>query len=148
MGNSMLVCGDRNWGRFYLPDGTPDHVKDREVRAATFRFLDSVATFASADVLIEGCARGADRMAEEWATTAYPLIGVHRHFPADWDKYGRSAGPIRNQRMLDEGRPDLVVALHDNLSESRGTAHMVRISELANIPVYALTSTEILNANL
>jgi hypothetical protein len=37
----------------------------------------------------------------------------------------RVAGPIRNQQMLDEGHPDLVIAFHDNMSESRGTRDMV-----------------------
>ena len=57
--------------------------------------------------IISGMASGADTFAVEWAARfGFPL----RAFPAEWDKHGRSAGPIRNQRMLDEGKPDLVVA--------------------------------------
>jgi len=47
-------------------------------------------------------------------------------FPADWKSYGKGAGPIRNQLMLDEGKPDLVLAFHNDISSSRGTADMIR----------------------
>jgi hypothetical protein len=48
---------------------------------------------------------------------------------ADWEKLGRSAGPIRNQAMLDEGRPDLVVAFPGH----HGTADMVRRARAAGV---------------
>ena len=46
---------------------------------------------------------------------------VVEEFKADWDKFGRAAGPIRNAQMLREGKPDLVVAFPGG----RGTANMV-----------------------
>ena len=52
-------------------------------------------------------------------------------YGADWAKHGRAAGPIRNQRMLDEGKPDLVVAFPGG----RGTADMVRRAKAAGVPV-------------
>jgi hypothetical protein len=45
-------------------------------------------------------------------------------FPADWDTHGRSAGPLRNRKMLDT-KPDLVIAFHGNLNASKGTKNMV-----------------------
>lgn len=56
-------------------------------------------------------------------------------FPADWDKYGRSAGPIRNGEMLKQGKPDLVVAFHDDIENSKETKDMVRQAREAGIPV-------------
>jgi hypothetical protein len=53
--------------------------------------------------------------------------------PADWTTYGRAAGPIRNQRMLNEYHPNLVLAFPD--PESRGTWDMVRRAEKANVEV-------------
>ena len=50
-------------------------------------------------------------------------------FPADWKVRGRAAGHIRNQQMLDEGRPHLVVAFPGG----RGTADMVRRARAAGI---------------
>lgn len=46
-------------------------------------------------------------------------------------KYGKSAGPIRNQTMLDDGKPDLVLAFPGG----RGTADMVAKAEKHGIPV-------------
>jgi hypothetical protein len=55
-------------------------------------------------------------------------------FPAQWDTYGRAAGPIRNRQMLNEGRPDEVIAFHEHIDESKGTANMVKIAKAAGIP--------------
>ena len=58
-------------------------------------------------MVIVGGARGADTMAAEWATArSIPCL----IYMADWSGLGPKAGPIRNQRMLDEGKPDLVIA--------------------------------------
>lgn len=79
-------------------------------------------------VLIEGCARGADQLAGLWADSR----GVeHLKFPADWERLGRKAGPIRNQQMLREGRPDLVIAFPGG----RGTANMIQQARAANVEV-------------
>jgi hypothetical protein len=69
--------------------------------------------------IIAGGARGADTLAIEWAR----LRGCeYKEYPANWKKDGKIAGPVRNQRMLDDGKPDLVVAFPGG----RGTADMVR----------------------
>jgi hypothetical protein len=52
-------------------------------------------------------------------------------FPADWDTHGRAAGPIRNQRMLDVGKPDFVIAFPGG----HGTANMVRKAKAAGVQV-------------
>lgn len=138
----MLVCGDRKWLTYYLPDGKLDHAKIALVKAATFSLLDGIAAYLNVDVLIEGCAPGADHASELWSeNVGIDVIREHLHFPAEWDRYGRSAGPIRNQKMLDEGRPDYVVALHDNLDQSRGTGHMVKIATKAGVPVFHFTTS-------
>ena len=56
---------------------------------------------------------------------------AHQVFMADWDGLGSKAGPIRNQQMLDEGRPDLIVAFPGR----SGTDHMKRIARAAGIEV-------------
>ncbi|HEV7285225.1 MAG TPA: DUF2493 domain-containing protein [Kaistia sp.] len=78
--------------------------------------------------LIHGGAPGADALADYWAD----IRGIpHRTFPADWNTHGKAAGPIRNQRMIDEGKPDLVIAFPGG----RGTADMIRRAKAAGIPV-------------
>jgi hypothetical protein len=148
----MLVCGDRKWGIFNFPDGTIDTNKRRLLRKATFWMLSTIAE-DTADTLIEGCAPGADRMSEEWAhdLAGRSVLKKHLHFPANWAEEGKSAGPRRNIRMLEEGKPHFVVALHDDLDNSRGTGHMVKIARAADIPVYTFTSWDVImgyeNAN-
>jgi hypothetical protein len=52
-------------------------------------------------------------------------------YPADWDKYGKAAGPIRNKQMLDEGNPEKVIAFR--FKNSRGTQNMINQAEKAGI---------------
>jgi hypothetical protein len=72
---------------------------------------------------------GADRLAGIWA--AARGIDV-QPYPADWDKFGRAAGPMRNQIMLDAERPQLCVAFPGG----KGTADMIARSERAGVPVH------------
>jgi UDP-N-acetylmuramoylalanine-D-glutamate ligase len=78
--------------------------------------------------IISGHARGADSMGERWAT----VMGYDTEiYPAKWSLYGRLAGHQRNLQMLNEGKPDLVVAFPGG----RGTADMVRHAQLAGVTV-------------
>jgi hypothetical protein len=106
----VLVCGGREYPERY-------RVK--------FALSDLVP---SPTLIIHGGAKGADSAASEWAIA----VGVEeRVFLPLWDKHGRAAGPIRNQRMIDAGRPDLVLAFPGG----RGTADMVRRARAAGVPV-------------
>jgi hypothetical protein len=85
--------------------------------------------------IISGMARGADTLAIDWATVNWCST---LEFPAEWDKYGNKAGPIRNQQMLDEGKPDLVVAFHGPPRKDgrrTGTQDMVARAKEAGIEV-------------
>ena len=110
----VLVCGGRDyddWGRMC-------------------EVLDGVKM----SVLIEGCAAGADTLANRYAREH----GIHiEHHPADWNKYGKAAGPIRNRQMLVEGKPDLVIAFPGG----RGTANMVEQARNAGVPVQKVAVT-------
>jgi SLOG family YspA-like protein len=120
----LLVCGSRTW---------TDRARLRQV-------LDQVVAEHSDGqvVLIEGDARGADRLAGQLARERGWRL---EHYPADWTRQGRAAGFQRNARMLQQGRPDLVVAFTVGpLHESRGTADMVRRARAAGVPVHLVTS--------
>jgi hypothetical protein len=108
----VLVCGGRDY-------------KDKAFLDAKLSALNEETPFF---VLIQGGAGGADYFARNWGWDND--IDV-MHFKADWNKYGRAAGPIRNQQMLDEGKPDLVLAFPGG----RGTAHMIRIAREAGVEV-------------
>jgi hypothetical protein len=64
--------------------------------------------------------QGADQLAYEWAMAVDIPVTP---FPADWKKYRRAAGPIRNQQMADE-RPDICLAFKggDGTADMRGRA--------------------------
>lgn len=78
--------------------------------------------------IIHGAARGADLLAGKYAKVQEYEVEV---YPADWEQHGKSAGVIRNQVMLDQGKPDFVVAFPGG----RGTAHMVSIAKKAGFKV-------------
>lgn len=79
-------------------------------------------------MIISGMARGADTLALRWAEGLFlPTM----QFPADWRRYGKSAGAIRNTQMLKVGQPDLVVAFPGG----RGTDHMKSIARAAGVEV-------------
>lgn len=78
--------------------------------------------------IVSGTARGVDSIAENIAATkGYPT----KLFPADWDKYGKPAGAIRNKEMADYA--DALIAVWDG--QSRGTKNMIETMNKANKPV-------------
>jgi hypothetical protein len=83
--------------------------------------------------VIEGEAKGADSLARQWA---YDNDIPVEKYPADWTAHGRAAGPIRNRKMLTEGKPDIVVAFPSvPLDQSKGTRNMVEQARKADIKV-------------
>lgn len=108
----VLVCGGRDFCD----------------RAWLYSVLD---TLPNVTEIISGGATGADRYAIHWALEhRIP----YKEYPANWQLHGRGAGVLRNQQMLNEARPDLVVAFPGG----RGTADMVRRSKDAKVPVTIL----------
>ena len=83
-------------------------------------------------LLIEGGAPGADFMARKFAEW---MNIPTQTFEADWDRHGKAAGPIRNKQMLDEGKPDLVVAFEGG----KGTKNMVEQAVAAGVKVMLAT---------
>ena len=101
-------------------------------RALMWSTLDRLHAEHHFTLLIHGDARGADRLAGEWARErGIEVLAC----PADWKRYGRGAGPKRNRQMLDE-RPDLVVAFPGG----SGTRHMVLIAEDAGVKVIVVAA--------
>lgn len=79
--------------------------------------------------VISGCARGVDILGEQWAIENN--IPVER-YPADWKKYGRSAGPIRNRQMA-ENAEALVAFLSQ---KSRGTRDMISQAQKHGLKIH------------
>lgn len=79
--------------------------------------------------VISGGARGVDKLGELYAKTNNIDIEL---FPANWDKYGKSAGYIRNEEMAKNA--DALIAIWDGIS--KGTKHMIGLANKYNLDVY------------
>lgn len=104
-GETWVICGGRNFDDQQMFDSAMG---------------DLVRLFGMPDRVVHGdCRTGADKMADAWATKH----GLHViRVPAEWDKYDRAAGPIRNQAILDRYPNCRLVSFPGG----RGTADMVR----------------------
>lgn len=114
---TVIVCGGRDF-------------KDRVLFYRTMARLDNDYKFT---LVIQGGATGADSLAAEWAQNH----GVQMYeYAAQWRLYGKRAGPIRNQTMIDYGKPNLVIAFPGGA----GTADMVSRARKAEIEVIEVSA--------
>ncbi|MEW2498392.1 SLOG family protein [Streptomyces nodosus] len=115
----VIVCGSRKW---------PDPVK-------VGHELTQLCVRLGPFQLIHGdCATGADAAAHHWFEIAGRDLGCIEHrYPAEWDKHGKAAGPMRNKKMVEAGA-DLVLAfLH---GPSNGTRNTISLAAEAGIEVW------------
>lgn len=123
----VLACGDRHWTDALAVEWALEYLRTHRDEPLT---------------VIEGGARGADSIAGRWAAR-HRAVGVGWiRFPAEWNRYGKRAGPVRNQQMLDYllqgrqvGQTVGVLAFHGDLEQSRGTKDMVTRAKRAGVPV-------------
>lgn len=113
----VLVTGGRDYAD-----------KDR-----VFDVLDKLNDEAGIDLIIEGGAKGADNYAAWWADKRHV---TRERYEADWENQGSFAGPARNTRMLNEGKPDLVIAFPGG----RGTGDMVKKARRAGVNVVEIAA--------
>jgi hypothetical protein len=104
----LLICGPRDL-----------HIPNYVLRTEMRKLMDSKPC-----VLVNGCAKGVDTSANHWGLTEGLRVDEYPVTPDDWKSKGRSAGPIRNKRMLMEGKPTLVVAVWNR--KTNGTSNMLR----------------------
>lgn len=121
----VLICGGRDYTDW-------ETFRDKLEAIALERFPrtpeDEYGNYLYAVTIIQGDAKGADHLAVSWAMVNWAHL---LSFPADWDKYGKRAGYIRNKQMLDEGKPDLVIAFPGG----KGTDMMVDLARKAGVEV-------------
>lgn len=117
-GLRVLVCGGRDYGDI----------------KSVFVALDEHAK--NAEVIIHGGSRGADALAQLWADTTGVCCKV---YPTNWKLNGKAVGPLRNQSMLDNEKPDLVVAFPGG----EGTADMVGRARRAGVRIVEVLPTPV-----
>lgn len=115
---TIILCGGRDWG-------------DRDKIRNVLMGFDSATT-----LIVEGGCRGADTIGREEAIKLGFVVITEM---AEWHKYGKRAGRIRNQKMYDIYRPDLVLAFHHDLNHSKGTKHMITVAKKGGTPVRVTT---------
>lgn len=145
----VLVCGGRDYGK--IDARRPlDHPKRAAERRRVYEVLDALEAKIGTFVVINGGGSGADAASTGWTHQAVDrpvpdvykaawndlsnpdaVVKMHKAGPNAGKKYDANAGPRRNQRMIDEGKPDLVVAFPGGT----GTADMIERAERAGIPV-------------
>ena len=93
--------------------------------------------------IVSGCCTGADRMGEEYAEEWGIKLA---EFPAYWNKYGKSAGPKRNEQMAKYASDaDHGILIAFPLGESKGTQNMIKLAKQYGLEVYVLRDGEITN---
>jgi len=114
----VIIAGSRNFDDFELLEQEVDKILDH--------------MNLSVDIeIVSGKARGADELGESFAEK----YGLNvKHFPADWDKFGTSAGYIRNAEMAKYA--DVLIAFWDG--KSLGTRHMIKSAEKKGLEVHVI----------
>ena len=80
--------------------------------------------------IIEGGATGIDTLAKFYAINKNIK---YKEFPADWNKHGRAAGPIRNKQMAEYS--DILIAFRYVDNPSRGTENMIKQAKESNLKI-------------
>ena len=112
MGLTVLVCGGRTYNN----------------KETIHEVLSSIHKETPISVLIHGAAKGADTLAGCWARENNIK---EKQCPALWNTYGKAAGSIRNQQMLDSNTVELVIAFPGG----KGTADMINRAKKSGIEV-------------
>lgn len=141
----VLVCGGRTFGEYVEADYVPSRERavsvtpEAEARVgreidAVKNTLDRLHALHGITLIVEGGAKGADSLGRLWAQLNRVPCDTVR---ADWPRYGKRAGIMRNEEMLKKHPIDRVVAFPGGA----GTAHMVSIAKHEGITV-----TEVLDS--
>lgn len=133
----VLVCGGRTFGRD-LAEDDPLYAKKQREKQFGLNMLHALLDKSTNVVIVSGMAKGGDMIGVEYAkemglpTEEFPIS------QADWKRYGNSAGPRRNQIMLNTSKPDWVIAFPGG----NGTKHMCTIAEKEGILVKRIVYNE------
>ena len=120
-------------------------MKYRVVVCGGLSFTDQETCFTSLDRILDGKedieivsghARGADALGEKYAMMHSLELTV---FKADWKRYGRGAGPIRNKQMVDYAKAEhgIVVAFWNGTS--RGTRNTIELARKAGLEIHIIS---------
>lgn len=85
------------------------------------------------NTVVSGTCWGMDQLGEQWAHQNPKIISTILQYPAEWDKYGKASGPIRNNEMAKAA--DCLVCIHTK--NSAGSLHMISAMKKLNKPLFS-----------
>lgn len=121
----VLVCGGRKFS-------------DRELLYKVLNIIHN-GIKGGIKTIIHGGASGADSIAGDWSVNV--LKKEAEVYLANWNLHKTAAGPIRNRKMLKEGKPDIVVAFPGG----SGTSDMIKIATAAGVKVFDIEKKLVYN---
>lgn len=119
---NIIIAGSRTFDNYeYLKKKVLNFISEKQIELSNI-------------CIISGTARGADKMGEDFAKELNLQL---KCFPADWDKYGKQAGFIRNTQManyaIEDDNQGILIAFWDG--KSSGTKHMIEIAKKKELEV-------------
>ncbi len=119
----IIIAGSRNFDDYEMLSSVLDE------------YMETFGINREKIRIISGRAKGADILGEKYANEKGIQIIV---FPADWKKYGRAAGPVRNKQMAEfavsDGNKGVLFAFWDGIS--KGTKSMISLAEKYGLEVH------------
>lgn len=124
----VIIAGGRDFDSFEL-------LKSEAIKI--FKQLKTESYYNTKDdiTIISGTARGADKLGEQFANKYHLKC---ERFPANWDKFGKSAGYKRNQHMSTFAKEDNGVLIAFWNGSSKGTKHMIDIATRDGLRVFVV----------
>lgn len=115
----VIICGSREFDDYEFLREKCDKILSRKAADPNEEI-----------VVVSGCARGADTLGERYAAErGYQVL----RYPAQWDKYGKSAGYRRNKEMAEVS--NACIAFLSSTAENRGTKNMISVASKMNLLV-------------
>lgn len=118
----VIICGSRDFDNYELLKTKCDNI------------LKNKKESGEDIIIVSGCARGADSLGEEYAKeNGYEVL----KFPANWNKYGKKAGYLRNEQMAEEANACIAFLRSDK--ECKGTKNMISLARKKKLLIREIT---------
>ena len=121
----IIVAGGRDFDDYSLLHITLSNYIEENLRSVDRRKI----------LFISGAAKGADQLGEMFADTNNFAV---KRFPANWDKYQKAAGPIRNKQMAEYAAEETGVLFAFWDGKSRGIRNMINTAERYGLEVHVI----------
>ena len=124
---NVIICGSREFENYELLKEKCNHLLSRKLNDPDTRV-----------VIVSGCAKGADSLGEKYASeTGLEIL----KYPADWDRFGKRAGYLRNKQMAEVGNA-VIAFMVPGEDKNRGTKNMISLAKAGNLLVREIIDEE------